>query len=184
MAVNPAAPSGLPRGDVRLRVLRRARLRAALVYWLLIPAAAIGGGLLIDLALPAWQPGGWAKWAGGLLIAAGCALVQKATRDLASFGDGTPAPQDPARRLVTAGSYAWCRHPMFLGYDLAAWGVGLLLASSGMLLVSLPVMLLWQLLFLRSEERLLAKRFPASWPEYRQRVPLLLPRPPHRREPP
>jgi protein-S-isoprenylcysteine O-methyltransferase Ste14 len=72
---------------------------------------------------------------------------------------------------------------MFFGYDLAAWGVGLLLASCGMLLVSLPVMLLWQLLFLRSEERLLAKRFPASWPEYRQRVPLLLPRLPRRREP-
>ena len=177
-----AASKAVPAG-VRRQVVRRARLRAAIFYWLIIPAAVIGGGLLLDRWLPSWQAGGWSLLVAGLLVVAGCALVQKATVDLFRYGQGTPAPQDPPRRLVTAGSYAWCRHPMFLGYDLAAWGVGLLLASPGMLLVSLPVMLLWQWFFLRREERLLDKRFPESWPEYRQRVPLLLPRPPHKRAP-
>lgn len=176
----PAAAATPTKG--RQRLLQRARLRAALLYWLLIPALTIGGGLLADQFLPPWQRAWWAILAGLLLVAAGVAVVQKATIDLACYGDGTPAPQDPARRLVTNGSYAWCRHPMFLGYDLAAWGIGVMICSPGMLLVSLPVMLLWQLLFLRREERLLSRRFPEAWPEYRQRVPLLIPRPPHPRE--
>jgi protein-S-isoprenylcysteine O-methyltransferase Ste14 len=183
MAVKPAAMPGEAPAEVRRRFLRRARFRAALLYWLLIPAAVIGSGLLLDRVLPSWRPDGWLMFPGILLLVAGCALVQKATIDLSRYGDGTPAPQDPARRLVTAGSYAWCRHPMFLGYDLAAWGVGLLLVSPGMLLVSLPVMLLWQWFFLRREERLLAKRFADSWPGYRQRVPLLLPWLPNKKEP-
>lgn len=179
--MTPAALRSVP-AEARRQAVRRARLRAALIYWLIIPAAVIGSGLLLDRGLPSWKAGGWPLLAAGLLlVAAGFALVQKATIDLSRYGKGTPAPQDPPQRLVTAGSYAWCRHPMFLGYDLVAWGVGLLLASPGMLLFSLPVMLLWQWFFLRREERLLAKRFPASWPEYRQRVPLLLPRPPHKR---
>jgi protein-S-isoprenylcysteine O-methyltransferase len=167
----------------RLRLVRRARWRAALLYWLLIPAATIGSGLLIDQLLPLWPAGWWTTGLGLLLMASGVAVVQKATMDLARYGAGTPAPQDPARRLVTDGSYAWCRHPMFFGYNLAAWGVGVMLASLGMLLVSLPVMLAWQWFFLRREERLLARRFPESWPLYRQRVPLLFPRPPRLKEP-
>lgn len=115
--------------------------------------------------------------AGFLLIACGVGLVQKATSDLARYGNGTPAPQAPARRLVIAGSYGWCRHPMFLGYDLAAGGVGLLLASPGMILISLPVMLILQIRVLFREEKLLEKRFPTSWRDYRARVPLLVPRP-------
>ena len=178
-----AAASTTVPAKVRRQAVRRARLRAAILYWLIIPAAVIGGGLLLDRWLPSWQAGGWSLLVAGLLVVAGCALVQKATVDLFRYGQGTPAPQDPPRRLVTAGSYAWCRHPMFLGYDLAAWGVGLLLTSPGMLLVSLPVMLLWQVMFLRREERLLARRFPETWPEYRQRVPLLIPRFPHPKEP-
>jgi protein-S-isoprenylcysteine O-methyltransferase Ste14 len=175
-----AAATTPPEG--RLRQLRQARLRAALLYWLLIPAATICSGLLLDQVFPPWQVQWWTTVLGLLLVAAGVAVVQKATLDLARYGDGTPAPQDPARRLVTVGSYAWCRHPMFFGYDLAAWGVGVMMASPGMLLVSLPVMLFWQWFFLRREERLLARRFPQNWPEYRQRVPLLIPRPSHPKE--
>jgi protein-S-isoprenylcysteine O-methyltransferase Ste14 len=147
------------------------------LYWVLIPVATIGSGRLLDQFLPPWQSGVWVVSAGLLLVSAGVALVQKATADLARHGDGTPAPQAPARRLVTAGSYAWCRHPMVLGYDLAAWGVGLLLASPGMLLASLPVLLFLQLRFLHREEALLEKRFQQAWRDYRARVPLLVPRP-------
>ena len=157
--------------------LFRARIRAGLLYWVMIPAATIGGGLMLDLFLPVWQRGGWMAAAGLLLMTAGVALVQKATADLARYGNGTPAPQAPARRLVNIGCYAWCRHPMFLGYDLVAWGVGLLLASPGMLLVSLPVMLFLQLRFLKREEVLLERRFQQSWRDYRSRVPLLVPWP-------
>jgi protein-S-isoprenylcysteine O-methyltransferase Ste14 len=181
--MKPPVLTGEDSAEKQRRVVWRARTRAAMLYWLLIPTLTIGSGLSLDRMFSTWRPGGWAILAGTLLLVAGCVLVQKATVDLARYGDGTPAPQAPARRLVTAGSYAWCRHPMFLGYDLAAWGVGLMLASPGMLLVSLPLMLLWQLFFLRREERVLTRRFADSWPEYRQQVPMLLPWPPSKREP-
>lgn len=175
--MSPSARHTVSSAPVAGQILRRARLRAWLLYWVLIPAMTIVSGLCLDLGLPSWQPGGWAVAAGLLLVIAGVALVRQATIDLARHGAGTPAPQAPARQLVTTGSYAWCRHPMFLGYDLAAWGTGLLLASPGMLLFSLPVMLILQLRFLRREEKLLEKRFHQNWQNYRARVPLLIPRP-------
>ena len=177
LSIRKLPPAPAPAGQT----LRRARLRAGLLYWVLIPAATIGSGWLCDRLLPTWQRGGWTVPAGLLLVGAGVALVQKATADLARYGAGTPAPQAPAKRLVTVGCYAGCRHPMFLGYDLAAWGVGLLLASPGMLLISLPVMLLLQVRFLYREEMLLEKRFHQAWRDYRARVPLLVPRPFHSR---
>ncbi|RMF48397.1 MAG: hypothetical protein D6751_00325, partial [Deltaproteobacteria bacterium] len=115
----------------RERMLRRARIRALLLYWLVLPAAVILSGLVLDALI------GWRHWplstavllVAGLLIAAGILVIQRATADLALLGGGTPAPQDPAKRLVTGGSYAWCRHPMWFGYDLAALGVVLLWRS-------------------------------------------------------
>ncbi|MDA8165532.1 MAG: methyltransferase [Desulfobacteraceae bacterium] len=73
--------------------------------------------------------------AGGL-AGAGLLLIRRAMRDLEALGQGTPNPARPPRRLVTAGSYRWCRHPMFLGYDLAALGVVVLCRSLGALAIS------------------------------------------------
>ncbi|ORJ59805.1 hypothetical protein B5V00_09015 [Geothermobacter hydrogeniphilus] len=157
------------------------QLRAALLYWLWLPAAVIGGGLLFDWLL------GWARWpyrsatliAAALLVACGIWIVGRATHDFARWGEGTPAPQAPPKRLVTEGIYAWCRHPMWFGYDLAALGVVLGCRSWGMLLFSYPLFIVLQLRFLRRrEEHLLVKRFRDDYLNYRDRVPLLIPRPP------
>lgn len=159
--------------------LWRHQLRSALLYWLWIPAAVIGGGLLIDLSV------GWDRWPAhpgltvlaAVAVIAGCWLVMRATRDLEKFGAGTPAPQAPPKRLVAEGSYSWCRNPMFFGYDLAAWGVLLGLRSWGAMLVSFPCFILLQVRFLKKrEEHLLRKRFGAEYEAYRQRVPFLVPR--------
>jgi protein-S-isoprenylcysteine O-methyltransferase Ste14 len=165
-------------GYWRKNILRH-QLQAALLYWLWIPAAVIGGGLLLDAL------GGWERWprqplltmAALLAVAGGCWLVLRATRDFERFGNGTPAPQAPPNRLVSEGSYAWCRNPMFLGYDLAAFGVLLWLRSWGALLVAFPVFLILQVRFLKQrEEKLLLRRFGDAYRTYRRQVPLLLPR--------
>ncbi len=157
------------------------QLRAALLYWLWLPGAVLSGGWLLD------QLFGWDRWPlwGGLLLAAGALvvsgiwMVDRATRDFARYGAGTPAPQAPPKRLVTEGIYAWCRHPMWFGYDLAAFGIIMLCRSWGMLLVSFPIFILLQLRFLRrQEERLLVKRYQTDYLNYRDRVPLLIPRRP------
>jgi protein-S-isoprenylcysteine O-methyltransferase Ste14 len=156
---------------------RRARVRDALVYWLYIPTAVIGGGKAADLmlGLPALSGKGWTAAALPLLAAGGW-FIQRSTADLQRLGEGTPNPRFPPRQLVTGGVYSLCRHPMFFGYDLAALGVVLLFRSPGMLFLSYPAFHLLQLRFLLREERILHKRFGRRFEEYRQRVPMLMPR--------
>jgi protein-S-isoprenylcysteine O-methyltransferase Ste14 len=166
--------------------LRRAQVRDGLLYWVVIPAAVIGGGTALDrlLGLPRITRRAALTVLAAALLLAGNLLVAWSMRDLARLGRGTPNPLAPPRRLVVEGSYALCRHPMFLGYDLVALGVVLLLGSPGALLGTLPALLLLEVAFLRLEERGLARRFPGRFEEYRRRVPFLLPRPPSRRRAP
>jgi len=157
----------------------RARLRDALVYWLYIPAAVIGGGRAVDLLLGLPRlPGGSRGWVAvaASLLAAGGWFIHRSTADLRALGEGTPNPRFPPRQLVTGGVYAWCRHPMFFGYDLAALGVLLLFRSGGMLCLAYPVFLLLQLRFLRREEKILHRRFGRRFEAYRREVPMLIPR--------
>jgi protein-S-isoprenylcysteine O-methyltransferase Ste14 len=155
------------------------QLRDAVVYWLLIPAAVIFSGLTIDNLLGFSQPSAsLARTSGALaLITAGTWLIDKATKNLKQYGHGTPNPCRPTKVLVTTSAYHWCRHPMFLGYDLAALGVILLCRSWSILLLSFPLMLVWQIRFLRKEEYLLSRRFRKDYAIYSKQVPLLLPWP-------
>lgn len=157
-----------------------ARFKDALIYWFYIPIALIGSGLLIDYIA------GLSRFPSSLpfivvaviLIFCGTILIQKATNDLMMYGEGTPNPRVPAKRLVTQGSFSYCRHPMFLGYDLTALGIILLFRSYSLLLICYPAFILLQNRFLRgSEEEILARRFGSEFEEYRRRVPFLLPNP-------
>jgi protein-S-isoprenylcysteine O-methyltransferase Ste14 len=158
----------------------RARLRDALIFWLYIPAAVIGGGwgadFLLQLPSPAFPRRPVLGLAAVLLIG-GVLLIQKATLDFRRIGGGTPNPQDPPVRLVREGSYALCRHPMYLGYDLAALGTILLFRSWGMLLIAYPLLLIGQIPALKKEETRLERRFGEEYGRYRRRVPFLLPNP-------
>lgn len=99
------------------REIWRFQLRDALIYWLYFPASVIGSGLLLDrfFGLPHFH---WAElfYAAALtLIGLGGWLMHRSIRDLDRYGDGTPNPRRPPKRLVTEGIYRLCRHPMFLG---------------------------------------------------------------------
>jgi len=159
------------------RILR-AQIRDGLRYWVSIPAAVILGGLFADLLfeLPAMPKNSGFSLAAFILIVSGMVLIQKATKDLAFYGEGTPNPLRPPKRLVVEGSYGLCRHPMFLGYDLAAFGVVLLFRSWGMLILAYPVFLFMEYRYLKFEERKLEKRFGEQFAAYRKCVPLLVPR--------
>lgn len=156
----------------------RAQLRDALVYWLYLPAAVIGGGLGADALLhlpPLPIPRSPLLGAVAVLLIAGVGLIQRATVDFKRIGEGTPNPQAPPKRLVAGGSYALCRHPMFFGYDLAALGTVLAFRSWGMLLIAYPLLLIGQIPFLKKEEARLLRRFGTEFVSYRNRVPFLLP---------
>ena len=157
--------------------LLRAQIKDGLYYWGYIPAAVIVGGMTADLLfeLPSMPKHAALSLVSLILIISGAGLIQKATRDLASYGEGTPNPLRPPKRLVMEGSYGLCRHPMFFGYDLAALGVVLLFRSWGMLFFAYPVFILMEYRFLRDEERKLEKRFGEQFAAYRKHVPLLFP---------
>lgn len=157
--------------------LLKAQISDGLMYWLYIPSAVILSGMIADrlLGLPVFSGNLIITVSAAVLIVAGCAFIQKSIKDLALYGDGTPNPLRPPRRLVVEGSYSLCRHPMFFGYDLAALGVVLLFGSWGMLLLSYPVFILLGCRFLRAEEQKLQKRFGEGFREYQKRVPMLVP---------
>lgn len=79
--------------------------------------------------------------------------------------------------LATTGPYAYCRNPLYLGSIIIA--IGFAIASRD-LWVAVGIIVLFALIYvpvIRSEEAFLREHF-ASYNEYAQRVPRLLPRTP------
>jgi protein-S-isoprenylcysteine O-methyltransferase Ste14 len=79
------------------------------------------------------------------------------------------------RQLATSGPYAWIRHPLYFGSFLMMVGFGTLVQDPVTLwVVAGPVAwLYWQAV--KSEERQIAKLFPAPWPRYAATVPQFIP---------
>jgi protein-S-isoprenylcysteine O-methyltransferase Ste14 len=106
-----------------------------------------------------------------LLIAVGAGLCWKTVSLFIEYGEGTPAPFDPPRKLVIRGPYIYMRNPMMVAVCLVLSGEALLFASVplglwflfffGLCLILIP---LW-------EEPDLEKRFGGSYREYKQKVP-------------
>ena len=154
------------------------QLRDAAIYWCIIPAAVILSGRGIDwLAGLRQNPASFIQIAFSLfLLLPGLALIAVSTRDLSRAG-GTPNPLRPAQYLVTTGAYSICRHPMFLGYDLCAAAVVWCLGSPGTVLVSFPLFIILQILFLKKEEKILLLKFKQTYLDYMRKTPLLVPAP-------
>lgn len=77
--------------------------------------------------------------------------------------------------VVETGVYAHVRHPQYFGGFLAHIGVSALLSARDSLLLS-PVILLLLYIICRKEEAELVNEFGDDYAEYRERVPMLLPR--------
>ena len=120
---------------------------AQLLFWISMAAAAVGLFLAV--------------WTVTLFI---------------KFGQGTPAPWDPPRKLVVKGPYRHVRNPMISG-------VLFLLTSEAMLFQSWPIFFwltifffLNQIYFPLFEERSLEKRFGNDYLQYKKHVPRWVPR--------
>lgn len=153
------------------------QLHYALCYWIYIPVLVILSGKVVDIlfGLPALPHNRFTIAVGVLLLASGIALIWRSMRDLSVYGEGTANPLRPPRKLVTEGCYAICRHPMFLGYDMAALGVVILMRSPGMLFISYLLFIAYEICFLKKEENILALRFHDAFEDYRKRVSFLIP---------
>lgn len=106
------------------------------------------------------------------LLILGLAAVQL----FVMYGEGTPIPLDPTKRLVRAGVFAYVTNPMQLS-SAASWIViGLALGS---VWVAAGALMAWIFVLgmVRWHHRHdLMRRFPEGWPQYRAHVPEWVPR--------
>ena len=113
---------------------------------------------------------------GGLLIAAGVALVVWTVTLFANVGHGTLAPWDPTSQLVVGGPYRHVRNPMITGVGTILAGEALFFRSWGISLELAVFAVVNAIYFPLVEEPGLQRRFGAEYEEYRARVPRWLPR--------
>jgi len=113
----------------------------------------------------------------GVAVAiAGAALAVWCILAFIVQGQGTPAPFDPPRRLVTKGPYQFVRNPMYLGAGLALGGASLVYRSLGLLAYSVAFLLAVHFFVLLYEEPTLLRLFGTEYEDYRRRVGRWLPK--------
>jgi 1-acyl-sn-glycerol-3-phosphate acyltransferase len=143
------------------------------LFWVALPAALWGAARALDARL------GWERRplaVGWLLLAAGLALMGWAMAVLWREGGGLPVSALPPPRLVTHGPFGFSRHPIYLGFNVAVLGAGLLLGSEAMTRIVAPLLLPAWLGYAAYEERGLERRFGDRWRSYRRQVAMLSPR--------
>ena len=157
-------------------VIFKYQLRDAVIYWFFIPSAVILTGKGIDslAGLSPFPERSLLSIGAFILLITGLFFIWLSMSDLEKAG-GTPNPLRPPKKIVTSGSYAVCRHPMFFGYDLCALSVILFFRSPGMLCISFPVFLIFEILFLRKEEKILRLKFKQQYADYMHNTPFLFP---------
>lgn len=138
----------------------------------------IAGGLITDraLGLPRLFPGRLGLVVGGSFLVFGAFLCGWCVMRFWK-AHGTPVPMNPPDVLITSGPYAWVRNPMVTGVFAALFGLGLVLHSPSVTLLWTPAYVLIHWIELkRVEEPELTRRFGAPYLEYRDRVPMFIPR--------
>lgn len=166
------------------RSRRRTEGRAGLLLRLPLLVAATmafftaGAWLWIPIPL---RPGDPARWTlavlGELLIVGGCLLYLWGLRTLGAMfspSSGFGVVLFAGHRLITAGPYAFVRHPMYLGVMIAAWGSLLLYRTWAVLAFS--IIMFGLAVRARREEWVLSDEFGEAWREYAARVPAWIPR--------
>jgi protein-S-isoprenylcysteine O-methyltransferase Ste14 len=113
--------------------------------------------------------------AGIVLVMVGVVLCWKTVSLFTDYGEGTPAPFDPPKKLVVQGPYNYVRNPMMIG-------VWLVLSGEALIFGSLPLGI-WFLVFLGLclvlipvwEEPDLENRFGKPYRNYMLEVPRWIP---------
>ena len=113
---------------------------------------------------------------GAILLVAGLIMFAWCVWLFARVGRGTLAPWDPTRNLVAVGPYQYVRNPMITGVAAILAGQVLITGSRVLALWLLVFVAINFTYFVLVEEPGLARRFGASYVEYKSRVPRWIPR--------
>lgn len=90
---------------------------------------------------------------------------------------GTPVPFSPPIQLVKTGPYSYVRNPIVLGYIMIFFGIGFFLGSISLVLIITPFYFILLILEIKLiEEPELEKRLGNNYLDYKERVPMFIPR--------
>jgi protein-S-isoprenylcysteine O-methyltransferase Ste14 len=153
----------------------KARLARAIPVRLVRTVFVWIASVLLIAVCVLWRPigsdvydaSGWRAWAHAAVQIAGIALVASAVRvidPLELAGIRQPAG---GGTLQIRGPYTWVRHPVYLGWMLAAFGAAHMTAAR---LAFAVVSSLYLVIAIPWEERSLEHAFPREYPAYRKLV--------------
>jgi protein-S-isoprenylcysteine O-methyltransferase Ste14 len=141
---------------------------AAVMPWLLL--RSFGG------SAPTWP----SIWTIGLLpILLGIALYFWCTTIFISIGKRASVSSKPAAALIVEGFYRWVRNPMYIAILSILVGEAILFRSFVVAGYALLVWLYFHNAVVSGEERVLLRRYGASYEAYLATVPRWIPRSPH-----
>jgi protein-S-isoprenylcysteine O-methyltransferase Ste14 len=154
----------------------RSAIAGSVVFFLVAPGTVAG---LLPWWLTRWE--GLTRSTlllslGTLAILAGVAVLLHAFARFALEGSGTPAPVAPTRTLVVGGVYRFVRNPMYLAVIAIIAGQVLLFGSAALVVHALLATAAMAAFARLYEEPTLARRYGASYEDYRRNVPGWLPR--------
>jgi protein-S-isoprenylcysteine O-methyltransferase Ste14 len=138
--------------------------------------AALVIGFVADHVLPLPFPVsriGVAHWVSagiaGLLIVGGIAAFAAGIRNFSSATTPVQGTK-PTSMLVTGGIHGWSRNPIYLGMFLLYVGIGLVVRSPWILILTLPLAITIRYGVVGREEAYLERRFGDAYRHYKARV--------------
>ena len=138
----------------------------------------VGGPYLVHRiaeALGIWSWSGF-RWPAVALFVAGGSLGLRSGWVMARLGEGTPLPLDTARKLVIAGPYRRVRNPMALAGTIQSLATGIFLGSVAVGAATIFSATLWHVWVRPAEEADMLERFGEPFKQYKDSVPLWLPK--------
>jgi protein-S-isoprenylcysteine O-methyltransferase Ste14 len=82
----------------------------------------------------------------------------------------TVKPFELSTALITTGVFHICRHPMYLGMVLILFGLAIFMGSFTPIIIIVIFAILMELVFVRTEEKMLEKQFGPVWNTYKNKV--------------
>lgn len=82
----------------------------------------------------------------------------------------TVKPFEISTALITTGVFRISRHPMYFGMVLILFGISILMGSLAPLIITATFAILMELVFVRTEEKMLEKQFGLAWAAYKNKV--------------
>lgn len=82
----------------------------------------------------------------------------------------TVKPFEKSTALAVSGVYTISRHPMYLGMALILLGIAILMGTLTPLIVVVVFGILMELVFVKTEERMLEEQFGETWVAYKNKV--------------